>query len=109
MRALPPHTVSIASGFSRSSLRREVLGSARNADPRPPPTAKPRSLFVHSHAPLCGTAFARAGLGARPARLLKPGAPLAIRSTHSEEPRASSRAGNPRNPRPGYSPPRETA
>ena len=41
MRALPPHNVSIASGFSRSSLRREVLGSARNADPRPPDRQAP--------------------------------------------------------------------
>lgn len=77
--------------------RRGARSSARleNADPPLPSPAH----FLRTHMQyLCGTASARAGLGARPARFLIPGAPLANRSTHSEEPRASSRAGNPREP-----------
>lgn len=94
-RERPPQASSIAGVFPRSSPRREVLGSARKADPPLPSPAH----FLRTHMQyLCGTASARAGLSARPARFLIPGAPLANRSTHSEEPCASSRAGNPREP-----------
>ena len=46
-RERPLQASSIAGVFPGSSPRREVLGSARNADP---PLAQPRSLFARSHA-----------------------------------------------------------
>ena len=78
--------------------RRRGARSSARLETRTPPWPSP-AHFLRAHMQyLCGTASARAGLGARPARFLIPGAPLANRWTHSEEPHASSRAGNPREP-----------